>query len=517
MADTQTATPAPAAPPPSMGDTAAGISALTKQYQPQLQAADQATLDYMKQGAADRAPISADVQAQQQLLSQALAKPPTPEKTPDSPDLKFKKVSLGALVGTVVAGLIMGRAAKTGPMLTAAGSLNALVAAHNSGEQDRIAAAKEDYDEKLKAVDRHNQDMRQQFSDITDLMKTNVTMAKDRLDMFNAQYTDGLNQHFQQAKSLQGAYKVALDGMTSQLNAQDQLERVADQHEHLAIDRKTLELNQQKAAKEGWEPYVDKGNNNKPFRWNAETNEMQDLDGKPYKAINPSKVPSGAGGASAVSQRFNNRIVSAAALATNDAVNLMQMPMTASSGLLGGTHTGSMFDATKTALAQKMTPQNDQVYKVMATGIQRNLSQIESAGLAPSGSLTAQMETAIANPGDDGITKLHRFAQIRQIVDTGMDALLSDPTVSDQQRQYAQKLTERIDKAIPFTHEDLINFSSAAKDDETFSQYAKRTLGKDVKLPAAVPHDWLDRARTANPDYTDEELMESWEAKHGGK
>lgn len=510
--DTSTATP-PAAPPPTMGDSAAGITALNKQYQPQLGAAEQATLDYMKQGSADRAPLTADVNRQEAALSGQLAKAPAPDKEPDAPDLKFKKVSFGALLGTIAAGLVAGRAAKTGPMLTAAASLNALVAANNTGEQNRIAAAEKDYDAQLKKVDRHNADMRQQFDDITNLMKTNVTMAKDRLDTFNAAYTDGLSIHTQQAKSLQQAYTVALHGVQAQLDAQSQLENVKDSHARLGLERERLE-------KEGWDTYTDKGNGDAPFRMNKDTGAAVDMRGKPYTPIKPMKMgTANSGAASAVSQRFNDRIVSAAALATADAGNLMQLPLSSSSGLLGQGHTGSIFDASKNALAQSMTPQDDQTYKVMATGLQRNLSQIESAGLAPSGSLTNMMESAIANPGDTGMTKLHRFAQIRQIVDVGLDALKSDPTLSDLQRQKADELVESIHKSIPFTHADLIKFDAEGRGDETFGQYSQRVLGNDLKAapkpPAPALDEWLKQVRPLNPGVSDADLTAHYKATHG--
>lgn len=154
---------------------------------------------------------------------------------------------------------------------------------------------------------------------------------------------------------------------------------------------------------------------------------------------------------------YVQRMMMGANQASKDLANVVQLPLTASTGIFGGRKQGpGLFDAGKEVLANKATGQEAQAYNAMATGFQRSLAQIESAGLMPSGSLTHQMDAVLFKEGDTNLTKLHKLAQTRQIVEAGMEVVDANPRVSPEEKAKVKGVLDSIRKSVPFTHSDLI-------------------------------------------------------------
>lgn len=173
---------------------------------------------------------------------------------------------------------------------------------------------------------------------------------------------------------------------------------------------------------------------------------------------------------------YIQRMMMGANQASKDLANVVQLPLTASTGIFGGRKQGpGLFDAGKEVLANKATGQDAQAYNAMATGFQRSLAQIESAGLMPSGSLTHQMDAVLFKEGDTNLTKLHKLAQTRQIVEAGMEVVDANPRVSPEEKAKVKTVLESIRKSVPFTHSDLIQLQEAQRTDPN------ATLGSIIK------------------------------------
>lgn len=157
---------------------------------------------------------------------------------------------------------------------------------------------------------------------------------------------------------------------------------------------------------------------------------------------------------------FTQRLIQAGNQASKDLENVVKLPIRSDRGPFGafGSVTQPNFmDAGKAVLGNKMTTEESQVYNAMSTGFQRTLAAIESAGLMPSGNLTQQMDQVIFKPGDTNLTKLHKLAQTRQIVESGLEVVLVNPRISDSEKGKAREIIARLQKAVPFTHSDLID------------------------------------------------------------
>jgi len=216
---------------------------------------------------------------------------------------------------------------------------------------------------------------------------------------------------------------------------------------------------------------------------------------KDHLAKESSSGGTGYGGREAV---FTNRALSSASLASRDLANIARGPVTQSSGIFGGRSQGpSLTDATYEQLANKITSQEAQTYNVKIAGLQRNLATLESQGLAPSGSLTHQMDAIVFKDSDTYLTKAYKLAEARQIVEGGMDVILSNDRVPDSTKNLARQLVKSVQTSVPYTVEDLDMYANSGKKGKTIGQF----LGKAPadKESAAIGQSQYTQSNPARP------------------
>lgn len=194
---------------------------------------------------------------------------------------------------------------------------------------------------------------------------------------------------------------------------------------------------------------------------------------------------------------YAERIMGSAREGAADLANVVELPIGAGTSWLGKPHEGTSAVATTwSGLKNSVTPQEAQDYQVMVSGIQRNLSAIESMGLAPSGSLTNQMEAVVVKPGDSQLTKLRRLAQTRQIIERGLDTPLSDPAIPDVMKDAMRETISSVQKAVPFTQHDLTDLERRAESNP------KVTLQDVMKEKGLSKDDKDDSKTTKSPPLT---------------
>ena len=232
----------------------------------------------------------------------------------------------------------------------------------------------------------------------------------------------------------------------------------------------------------GWQIWQDKEGNLK--RVNPNTNEITD-----FKEGTQDLKKVSTGGTGAMGSResvFIQRVLTAGNQASKGLLNVSKLPISSDTGLFGGRHQGgSLFAAGKEVLSNEMTSQDAQRYNVLSAGFQRSLAAIEAAGLAPSGSLSHQMDAVIFKAGDSNLTKLYKMAETRQIVEAGFETILNNPRVSAGEKDHAQAILNNIKEAVPFTNENLIDLekNQEANPDSTLQDVLKA----QSKAPAAAP------------------------------
>lgn len=198
------------------------------------------------------------------------------------------------------------------------------------------------------------------------------------------------------------------------------------------------------------------GTNEVTQQWNDKTQKWDQI------ATGPAFKPEGSATLGNRESVFINRIGIASNETAKDLKNIVKIPLTTSRGVFGGRQQGgSLFDAGKESLANAMTTQDVQSYNILASGLQRNLAAIEAAGLAPSGSLTHQMDAVIFKNGDTNYSKLQKLAQIKQIANAGIETTLSNPRLPEKQVKHFEDILNEINQAVPFDNADLITLQQS--------------------------------------------------------
>lgn len=171
-----------------------------------------------------------------------------------------------------------------------------------------------------------------------------------------------------------------------------------------------------------------------------------------------------------------NRVAASANEAVQALKNIAELPVTTSTGWFGGAQTApSLMGSVKSALAQKVTSQEAQDYKTMIAGVSRSLSTIETAGLAPNGSITHSMDSITLNEGDSQLTKLRKLAETRQIIEKGIEPNLANPKLAPAQRQLIERIISDVQGAIPFTQHDITKLQQSKNPNATLMDFAKQT------------------------------------------
>jgi hypothetical protein len=190
------------------------------------------------------------------------------------------------------------------------------------------------------------------------------------------------------------------------------------------------------------------------------------------------------------------------------------------SGIKGGTTTGilpflstkeGITDFLKNSAGRKFTSDDAKILDVYYTGIGRNLAAIEASGAATGlVGLTKSFENLKPMVGDSNYVVAAKLADAKRVVEETMKAAISSGTLTPDQKKTADDLVKRIEKAIPFTIEDVNK--SVTKGKPTIGEVTTKTVqGK----PTA--EQFLERARAANPGATDEQLLEFYNKKYGGQ
>jgi hypothetical protein len=180
-----------------------------------------------------------------------------------------------------------------------------------------------------------------------------------------------------------------------------------------------------------------------------------------------------AGGLSGREGVYFARVASAGNEAALAAKNITELPINTSTGWFGGRQQGTgLLSAVKESITNTLQPQSVQDYNTMIAGVSRNLATIESAGLAPTGSLTHSMDSIIMKEGDTPLTQMRKLAEMRQIVEKGLEPNLANPRIPQQQRDVVTGIIKNIQESIPFTQHDVTMFQRQGKPGQTLANYA---------------------------------------------
>jgi hypothetical protein len=163
---------------------------------------------------------------------------------------------------------------------------------------------------------------------------------------------------------------------------------------------------------------------------------------------------------------FASRVYGNIENATNDLVNLTNLPAVAESpifaGMIGADRDTVLRNITAFA-ARKVTDADQRAFEQVSNSLDAALARLEAQGLANGSTRGAIASFSALKPrvGDDAINMAIYLARVKQEIETGIKVHAEMPGATPGQKQNNVKNVERINKTVPFNVEDTLNVLKA--------------------------------------------------------
>lgn len=171
-------------------------------------------------------------------------------------------------------------------------------------------------------------------------------------------------------------------------------------------------------------------------------------------------------GRTATQQLFMaQRAVNALGGVASAAEGLMNLPAGTTMQILPNLTTkDGMFNFIRNAGARTLTSGEAKAMETLFTGVTRNLAAIEASGAATGlVGLSGQLEKLRPVAGDKATDVALKMADIRRIATENIEPLIQSGLMPKQQADVAHNLVKRIEKAIPFTTNEVIDAAYGGK------------------------------------------------------
>jgi hypothetical protein len=308
----------------------------------------------------------------------------------------------------------------------------------------------------------------------TAMEQANVQEANQRANM---SYEDAISKARQLADDMDFRRKSHADEMAN---------AAAGRH----IQEQELALRQQEAAAGTWSVTGVDPTTQDAIEVNNKTGQLRvtpiPLEAKPGQG--------GAGGGGRYAGQVTRSLTDAKDVAS-DLGNIINLPYQSNTGWFGmraGSGDTTLLNSSWDALANNLTPQQVQDYNTHMVGIGRALAGLETGGTQVQEALIRQFEKLGVAEGDSNLTALRKLATMRQQAVNAMEANMASPYVGKDQKAQFQSAIDQIEKAIPWTPNDVTKLELAHEKnpDVTMGDFAKGQLSGNTSgysiAPAAI-------------------------------
>jgi len=182
------------------------------------------------------------------------------------------------------------------------------------------------------------------------------------------------------------------------------------------------------------------------------------IAGEANRAIQAYTSSMRGGGTSAVSERFQNRVLQSIVSASRNLENLASLPQFKDSPTLpafaGLTSTDprTVIGAVQSYVARKVTPAEQRIFQNFAGQIAGGLARVDSQGLATGASAgqIATYEGMVPRAGDPAIISAIYLAWIKQELKDGANVYRSQKGPTERQIILVDDMVKRLDEFVPF-------------------------------------------------------------------
>lgn len=191
----------------------------------------------------------------------------------------------------------------------------------------------------------------------------------------------------------------------------------------------------------------------------------------------------GAGGSQKATQQMFivQRAVNALGGVASAVESLGQLPSGTTTGVLGNLQTkDGMFNFIRNSAARTMSSSESKAVETLFTGITRNLAAIEASGAATGlVGLATQIEKLRPVAGDTAVDVALKMADIRRIATENIQPLIDSGLMPKQQADTATLLVKRIEKAIPYTTQEVVEAAYGGKGKQTITEAGQGVVDRD--------------------------------------
>lgn len=314
----------------------------------------------------------------------------------------------------------------------------------NKGRQDLFKQELLQFDKNLKATQEHNRSVQRRLEDAIKMLTVNKDAALGELKVLEAELGNSELAYNIRSGRFDRADKIARDAIKAS-------DRVIEQWQ------KTLERREEKSA---------------DFQARAELAAIR----SEMQADKSSR---------ATQQMFiAQRAVTALRGAASAAESIMKLPEFAQVGMLPFlSNKPGLMNFLETSAVRKITGSEAKALETLFTGISRYLATIEASGTATGlVSLSAQLDKLKPTVGDTTTDVALKMADIRRISTESIQAMIASGLFPAQQATAAQEQVDRMERAIPYTTDDVVNAIARGR----------RTIGTGttgVAQPSAAPQE----------------------------
>jgi hypothetical protein len=287
-------------------------------------------------------------------------------------------------------------------------AMTGLVKGYQEGNKERIAFEQKKYDDAIKEFDRHQQNI-----------KTAFDMA-----LKNAQ----TNQNAAQAKLKMDLYTLN-SPMLAELVEKQGIVKTAEANIQM-IDNVAKQRLQHEA-------------------------QLQ-------TATEVAKIRAGAGSkGSSQNERFAFNMFESFNQAATDLTNLTKMPagtvLGSFAGMTGQSGSG-IIDSLRNTFARRITDADARRMQQSIAGLEYNMARTLGGGYANSGAKAVIdiYKSQVPQEGDDPIIMANFLARMKQELGIWARAYQTYPGANKEQKEGALKMIEEINKAVPFTYDDVV-------------------------------------------------------------
>jgi hypothetical protein len=196
------------------------------------------------------------------------------------------------------------------------------------------------------------------------------------------------------------------------------------------------------------------------------------------------------GSSKATQQNFiAQRAVTALRGAASTMETVMKLPQDARVGFLPFLSTKEgMYNFVKNAGGRTMSSAEEKAVETLYAGMARYLATIEASGTATGlAGLSEQLKAVYPKSGDSVYDVALKIADTRRIATEAISAMVESGLLPGQQAKAAQEQIERMEKAIPFTTNDVVEAEFAGKKTlgGATAIFSKPIFGKPAAAPSA--------------------------------